>query len=138
MKIYIAGSWQDRVSIRNVMDTLENNGHVVTIDWTKHEDPGLGHEYCIEDICGINECDVFIMFLGETKSFGKAFEMGYAHAKDRHIIVFGDPTFATSVFFKISGVQYLFGHEILKMMFIDSEMYLISYLNEIETELVVE
>ena len=131
MKIYIAGSWEDRIDIKGMMAVLKGYGHTITEDWTKHEDPTLGSEYCIEDIKGIDECDVFVMFLSDKKSFGKAFEMGYAHAKGKHVIVFGDPTFATSVFFLIGGTQYIYGNEILKMMFIDSNLYLISYLNEI-------
>ena len=131
MKVYVAGSWDDRLEVRELMNVLEFEGHFITEDWTKHEDQGLGHEYCIKDIQGMDKCDIFVMFLSGKKSFGKAFEMGYAHAKDKHIIVFGDPVFATSVFFKMSGTQYLYGNEILKMMFTDSEKYLISYLNEI-------
>jgi hypothetical protein len=131
MKIYVAGSWDDRLEVKEIMSVLESYGHIITEDWTKHENPKFGHEYCIKDIKSMDECDVFIMFLSETKSFGKAFEMGYAHAKGKHIIVFGDPVFATSVFFKMSGTQYLYGNEILKMMFTDSEKYLISYLSEI-------
>ena len=136
MKIYIAGSWEDRKDVKAIMWRLECDGHVITEDWTRHEDPALGSEYCIKDMQGINECDVLVMYLSEKKSFGKAFEMGYARAKDKHIIVFGDPTLATSVFFKMSGTQYLYGNEILKMMFIDTIEYLTAYL--IENEIVQE
>ena len=132
MKIYVAGSWEDRKDVKAIMWRLECDGHVITEDWTKHEDPALGHEYCIKDMQGIDECDVFVMYLSKKKSFGKAFEMGFASAKDKHIIVFGDPTLATSVFFKMSGTTSFNNCEVLRMIFIDTIEYLTAYLTENE------
>ena len=34
MRVYVAGKWQDREMVREIMDDLENMGHEITVDWT--------------------------------------------------------------------------------------------------------
>jgi len=136
-KIYIASSWNNRETVRHVMDMLESREHEITEDWTTHHDPALGDEYSWKDIIGIDKCDVFVMMLSDTKSFGKAFEMGYAYAKNKHIIVVGDENLATSVFFKLTGNVDFRGIEVCHIVFIDEgTLYdnitlLIDYLNSV-------
>lgn len=129
MKIYIAGSWADREAVKDLMVYLEDIGHVITRDWTVHNKKNMNHEYATEDINGINNCDVFILFLSKEKSFGKAFEMGYACSADKHIIAFGNTKFATSVFFSVFGTVSLNNHEVQRIMRIDTVSYLIDYLS---------
>lgn len=119
-KIYIASSWDNREIVKHTMDALELRGHEITEDWTTHVYPELGEEYSLKDIKGINECNVFIMMLSSTKSFGKAFEMGYAYAEGKPIFVIGDKEqFATSVFFKLKGTVDFRNSEVPRIMFID-------------------
>lgn len=119
IRVYVAGSWDDRDIVRHVMDALESHKHEITEDWTTHHDPELGHEYSIKDISGINRCDVFVMVLSDTRSFGKAFEMGYAFANNKHIIAVGDKNLATSVFFKLTGTVDFLDMEVPRIVFID-------------------
>ena len=135
MKIYIAGSWAERDVIKDLMKYLEDIGHVITEDWTLHTGKNMNHEYATKDINGINECDVFILFLSKDKTFGKAFEMGYACSADKHIIAFGNTKFATSVFFSIYDTVSLNNHEVQRIMRIDTISYLTSYLSAHENAL---
>lgn len=75
-KIYVAGSWKDRVQIRaEWMDKLEDMGHTITHDWTKSEEERGGcrdieyHELCsAQDVQGVIDCDILLIVMDSTNS----------------------------------------------------------------------
>ena len=65
MKIYIAGKWQDRKFIKDIISIIETEGHEITCDWTRHDfsvDGVIGNEsvYAEEDLQGIRSCELLL------------------------------------------------------------------------------
>ena len=50
--IYVAGSWKNRLEIKNIMEEIENWGYNVAVDWTKHQEKGGARQYAEEDEFG--------------------------------------------------------------------------------------
>ncbi|MFP4402403.1 MAG: hypothetical protein ACLFPL_04175 [Candidatus Nanoarchaeia archaeon] len=70
MRIYVAGKFEEREEIRLIYNRLEELGHTIVYDWTKHspikpyhKNQDLALEYCEEELEGILNCDVFIGML---------------------------------------------------------------------------
>ncbi len=97
--VYIAGSWKNRVAIRQLMDDVENLGYKITVDWTNHIGKDKLVEYVQEYMRGIKECDYFIYCMDGIKSIGKNFELGYATALGKHVGVylFNSKTFGPNI-----------------------------------------
>ncbi len=57
MKFNIAGKWQEKEYIRQIMATLKKMRHEVTCDWTIHDidSPGYPSAYALEDIEAIKQ-----------------------------------------------------------------------------------
>lgn len=85
MKVYIAGSWVDREKIKDIMDKMPH-GITVTEDWTVH-DIFDAPTSMLRSMHGIEEAEVFIMFHDGNETSGKMFELGYAEALNKDIIL---------------------------------------------------
>ena len=92
MKFYIAGKFEERAEVRKLMDKVEELGHTITCDWTKHEQGGkdfLVH-YAIADVEGVRGCDVYVgRFINENSYKGALSEMGMALGLDKKVVVIG-------------------------------------------------
>ena len=87
-QVYVAGSWEDRKVVSELMESLRKNGYVITEDWTDHEDITKAPEYARRDLAGIRACYHFIYVHSLTKSSGKVFELGFATALDKRVILY--------------------------------------------------
>ncbi len=91
MKIFIAGSINNISSIKKLMKIIEAAGHIIVHDWTGQFDEKRKQEFCLKDIEGIRECDVFIACMEHCKISckGTLIEIGIALALDKKIIIIG-------------------------------------------------
>jgi len=92
MKIYIAGKYQEREFISRMMDTLRDAGHEITTEWTSHEyaTPEIHASYAVDDIRGVQECDIYIgIFLNEHRYRGALCELGAALALGKPCWILG-------------------------------------------------
>lgn len=87
-KVYVAGSWRNRLVIKVLMNEIEMMGHRVVVDWTGHKSSGYARQYAAEDLKGLQECDCLIYCLDGIKSRGKNFELGYATALGKPIVLY--------------------------------------------------
>ena len=87
-KIYIAGSWKNRLLIKHLMVHVEGWKYKITTDWTEHYASDNENKYAVEDMEGIRQCDAFIYCIDGTSSRGKNFELGFAHALNKPIAIY--------------------------------------------------
>lgn len=86
--VYIAGSWKNRIVVKQLMNDIENWGYKITVDWTEHKRKDNISEYAQEYLKGLKECDYFVYCMDGIKSIGKNFELGYATALDKQVGVY--------------------------------------------------
>ena len=95
MKVYIATKFEDTEIYHNIKNELEARGYTITCDWTKHkkvhpfsENKNLCHSQSLEDIIGIEQADVVILLYNGKKGSGMSFEIGYATALGKKILMY--------------------------------------------------
>ncbi len=90
MRFYIAGKFEERAEVRKLMDKVEELGHTITCDWTKHRDKGFLVQYAVADVEGVQGCDVYVgRFINENSYKGALSEMGMALGLDKKVVVIG-------------------------------------------------
>lgn len=92
MKIYVAGKWQDKEYIKQLMAQLRRMGHGITVDWTSHKyaTPEVHASYAVDDIRGVKEADACIFIFERDYHYrGALVELGAALALDKVIYVVG-------------------------------------------------
>lgn len=95
--IYVAGSWKNRLEIKNIMEEIESWEYNVAVDWTKHQEKGGARQYAEEDLKGLKECDCLVYCNDGIKSRGKNFELGYITALNKPVAIYVFPTIWDSV-----------------------------------------
>jgi nucleoside 2-deoxyribosyltransferase len=63
MRVYVAGKWEEKRRVSEVMRLLESEGHVITYDWTKHPDTTNDDELAEqawEDYTGVRQAEAFV------------------------------------------------------------------------------
>jgi hypothetical protein len=109
MKIYVASSFLNKDNARLAMDMLENAGHTITNDWTKHhdaEDLSLQDRArdALEDLSGVRDAQA-VVFLWPWR-FGGSSELGIALALNKYIIVVGGVQWETNIFLYHPDIHY--------------------------------
>lgn len=92
MKIYVAGKWQERDCISHLIVLLEKQGHTITEDWTWHseKDTDWAKLYSVDDIIGVQNCDIFVgCFVNDYQYEGALAELGAALALEKHCYIIG-------------------------------------------------
>ncbi len=85
MKLYIASSFTNKVSVQVLIKKLEELGHTITHDWT------IGSDTADQCLDGVYDCDVFIGLYDKPLVYqGSLIELGYAIAYDKRIYIIGD------------------------------------------------
>jgi hypothetical protein len=119
LKIYVAASFEQRDTVKEIYKLLTDKGHIITADWTNHkeivsmptkiEQERLAKRYAIEDTNGVKNADVFILLLEERKSTGAHIELGIAiGAHVSHIFIVGEKTLSESqLFYRQPQIKYL-------------------------------
>ena len=95
MKFYVAGKWQERDVVSNIMQELRERGHEVTIDWTNHSEGEKGYpvQFAADDIEGVRGCDVFLgIFINDHQYRGALVELGAALAMGKITMIVGGAT----------------------------------------------
>ena len=89
MNFYVAARTQRIPDVQKIIETLEKEGHKVTLDWTKTdyiERPYINHIHEVTDLAkreidAIKKAEIFII-LGDDAGTGMYLEMGVALAND--------------------------------------------------------
>ena len=92
MKFYVAGKYQERQMITEIMDELRALGHEITTDWTSHgyATPEVHSSYAVDDVRGVKEADVYIgVFINGHRYRGALCELGAALALDKPCWIIG-------------------------------------------------
>lgn len=95
-KIYVAGSWMQRVHLQDKMDELRNQGYIITSNWptfeTKLDNPDDYAECSRLDIDGVVNADTVLAFMTDsTYPYRGTFtEIGCAIGSGRRIILVCD------------------------------------------------
>ncbi|HSX33185.1 MAG TPA: hypothetical protein VLF91_02500 [Candidatus Saccharimonadales bacterium] len=101
-RVYIAASFEQRDEVRELYDKLRTEGHIITADWTVHQEiaqldsveerEALKARYAVEDTNGVRSASVFALLLGPRKSTGAHIELGIAlGARVARICLIGEP-----------------------------------------------
>lgn len=96
MKIYVAGKWHDKASIRGIMGQLEKLGHQITHDWTKNEietrTPEALRYYATLDLAGVDKADILVVIMTDKEySYRGTFtEIGFAIGKCKPVYLYCD------------------------------------------------
>lgn len=99
MKIYVAGAWCDRPRIREFMRRVRENGHIITLDWTRFEEPpdvqwpgNIGHRFyrhcALADLHAVASADLLVQ-ITHPETRGSYVELGFALGRHRPAIVIG-------------------------------------------------
>lgn len=109
MLVYVAGKWQERMTIRKLMDQIEELGHTITYDWTCYEteyvpphteDAVIVYgswvnkrelmEQSLDDCLGVSIADCLVVYaMNPHKYTGTCTEMGIAIHKRIPIYIIG-------------------------------------------------
>lgn len=101
MKIYVCGGSSEMDLVAGYMSSLRAMGHVITEDWISairvvgESNPRqITHRrrmrYASDDLRGIRTAALVWVILPVAKSFGCAFEMGFAVGRGHEVIISGD------------------------------------------------
>ena len=93
MKIYVAGKWEDRTRVSEIMQILRDIGFEITCDWTDHKyaDEAYPRQYCMDDTQGVKDADLYLgIFVDEYNYRGALVEMGIAIGVGIPVWLFGD------------------------------------------------
>ncbi len=93
MKLYIAGKWEDRSRVAEIMRICRGIGIEITCDWTDHKysDEAYPRQYCMDDLDGIRNCDLYLgIFVADYHYRGALVEMGIALGIGIPVWLFGD------------------------------------------------
>lgn len=138
LNVYVAGKWEERVKVKEVMKHLESKGYYVTCDWTKHVAPerwkkGQGcfnadwaakgeKTYAMEDLQGVRDCDVLVACMWNPSILYKGawIEIGIALGLNKRVIIIG--TDITTVFLGLPNVKVVETTEVMYGM-LDSVWY---------------
>jgi len=114
-KIYIAASFHGAARIFEEAEVLADLGHIITGVWFQSFDPlekmwdgnfggRIAEVMALRDFSGIDRAKIVIIdTLEESSSGGRNVELGYALAKDKRIILIGEPT---TIFFSLIRESY--------------------------------
>lgn len=87
MTIYIAASFSMKEEVRVLYKQVKERGHTITVDWTNHiptqpkeneADRAVAQQYAVEDVEGIRNADVFLLFTDGPVGTGRYMEFGMA------------------------------------------------------------
>ncbi len=93
MKLYIAGKWEDRARVSEIMRILRGIGFEITCDWTdyKYSDEAYPQQYCMDDLEGVKKADLYLgIFVADYHYRGALVEMGIALGIGIPVWLFGE------------------------------------------------
>ena len=109
MNIYVAHNFSAREWLPEVVHKIKVVGHHVTSTWIfddAHAAGGSRLSSAKVDLADIDQSSCIVLFVdqyGETPGKGKYFELGYAYAQQKRIILVGKDE--SCVFYWLPGIQ---------------------------------
>lgn len=109
MNIYVAHNFAAREWLPDVVSRINKIGHRCTSTWISddaHTKTGKMVDSAIVDIRDIDRSGCLVLFVdqyGDTPGKGKYFELGYAYAQQKRIILVGADTHC--VFYHLPGIE---------------------------------
>jgi hypothetical protein len=108
IKVYVAGKFQDRLKLREVMAELRGEGFTVTHDWTfedegsvtKDELPGYLRKCALLDLQGVRDAN-FVLLFGHPELKGALIEAGAALALGTPVLVIDVDKCAYNIFTRL-------------------------------------
>jgi nucleoside 2-deoxyribosyltransferase len=89
VKIYVAGKWEERERVREVMDTLRTRGHEITFDWTYSEQ--FSKHQAELDLQGVEAADWLVFLAEKPLAYKGAYvELGMAIALGTPVALIGN------------------------------------------------
>lgn len=108
MKIYLISSFLNKKVAAMAMDQIKEAGHVITVDWTKHEftnELGVLGKESVEDYEGIIAADVVVfLWPGRLSSMS---ELGIAVATSKRVIMVGNPPMHENLYFNYPTIIHV-------------------------------
>ena len=105
MRLYIATKWENRKAAKRFMEDMENQGHVITYNWTISEQ--ASEEQAIKDLAGVINCDALVFLAEEEYPYtGALIEVGAAMGLGKPVYVIGSASVTRTLFFKHPLVRH--------------------------------
>lgn len=88
MKLYVAGKYEDKMRVREVMDQFITAGHSITYDWTTNEQ--VSQDQAMADMAGVAEADAVVLVVEKALPYaGTLVEFGIALAYGKPVYLIG-------------------------------------------------
>jgi nucleoside 2-deoxyribosyltransferase len=115
VRVYVAGSFHEKVVVRTVMDALVQEGHTISHDWTPMDATGLTGEAleaylqisAEQDLLGVSTAEALVL-VNDPKCRATYTELGYALGRHKPVFVLNghDPK-ASNLFFHLPEVIHV-------------------------------
>ena len=117
MKVYVAGKWDQKACVRNVVSKLESYGHTITYRWfdIEHDNDcatDLRRTYADADIEGVRTADAVVLLMDDPAYAyrGTFTELGAALALDKPVHLYNphgqEAACTTNVFYWATGITH--------------------------------
>jgi len=91
LKVYVAGKFEERNLIRQLMDKIEDAGHDITYDWTVNTESDGLNNCATWDMIGVRKADLlFVYAVNDWKYLGAPAEIGGALALFKKVYILGN------------------------------------------------
>lgn len=112
MRIYVAGKFEEKARVRDVMSRLQAAGHEITHDWTNEDASSYAgdalNQYLGEcadlSYYGVMAADA-VLVLDHPRGRGTLVELGLALAWGKAVFLVENPENVPCVFFHLDGVS---------------------------------
>lgn len=103
-RFYVAGKFEEKEQVKEIILELEEAGHTITYDWTIHEDDNPQMQ-ALKCLGGVIDADMFIFLAERALPYKGAFvEMGAALTHGKPVLVIGD-AIDSCIFMKMGFVS---------------------------------
>jgi hypothetical protein len=116
MRVYVASKFENGSEVRKAQQTLREDGHTITHDWTEENAEGFHgtalelylRECARKDYDGVLACDAFVL-LHYERGAGMFTELGLAIAWRRLVVVIDgkNPDKVHNIFFHLPDVVHV-------------------------------
>ncbi len=92
MKIYVAGKFEERASVKVIQNALRALGHTITFDWTtdEYKSKKPSTEDAISCKKGVLDADLYVgLFVHDNVYKGALVELGVALSEDMPVFIIG-------------------------------------------------
>ena len=89
--IYIAGKYEDRIRVKELMSLFEAFDHTITYDWTKNQEGDSSVICAITDLEAVKKADIVLAIAEKDYIYkGMYVEIGIALALSKKVLLLGN------------------------------------------------